>query len=171
MSEPINKNFIDLLLAITDKSGIEKFCKSHKVNLFELQKIIIEMKEKGYCHEVLQFEWQSQNIQLSEKNKSELSDKTKKPLKTLAKLIKAFDHSERIIYFAHLFTKGTDFYCIWFTTSSMNGAEKGEFWGSKSHVHLLTHHFGNQHTAQGIKEIFDKKTKDALKGEHLSIIR
>ncbi len=165
------KKLSEQLLNLRDKADLERICAASQVNLSEWMSLIECFVAKGFTYSSLSFEWQSKDLKVTEKNQKELADMSKPPEKFLGKAIGFFKPEMRLFYVGHLFEKETEFYCFWFTSSSLDGTEKGSHWGKQPHIHLLSHHYGTGWTAARVKEIFATREKDVLSGEHIKVMK
>lgn len=164
-----NSDFIHKILGASDKSAIQRACTDATLTIPELADLIARMESSGFTYTPLQFQWVAPQADVKPNDITALVTKSDGAKNTIRKLIAAFQPAHRHFYIGHLFENGNVFYLFWFTQKSLAGLEGGKFWGDKSHIHLISSHFGKEWTAEKIKKIFKDKVRDALKGEHIAL--
>ena len=160
-SEGIPEKLVTLI-SFTKKSKLVAYCKRIKMSEDELVLLIHNCSQIGFKHQSKFAEFVPKNRRLLD---SDISDmKEGNPRKLSSKVRSIFE--ERKKHHVHLFDRGTEWHCFYYTYKDME-SEKKNHWELGSHLHYVSYLWPNYRKRQ-IWESFDKRTVD-IQGVHIQL--
>jgi hypothetical protein len=150
------------LLAFTKKSKVEAFCKRITITEHEIYLLVHNCSQIGFTHKSKFPEFVPESRKLKDSDWAEM--KQSRPNNFLNKVDRIFE--ERKNYMVHLFEKGTEWHCFYYTYKEMEKGEKGH-WEGGSHLHYLSY-LWTEYGKRRVWDSFDKRHVE-IKGIHIKL--
>lgn len=154
---------LQTLLRFTKKSKLVAYCKRITISEDELFLLVHNCSQIGFKHQSKFIEFLPESRKLLD---SDISDmKQGNPRKFSSKVRSIF--AERKKYNVHLFSRGNEWHCLYYTYQDMECGGKNH-WALGSHLHYVSHLWPNYGKRQ-VWESFDRRNIN-IQGVHIELI-
>jgi len=150
------------LMGFTKKADVEKYCSGIHISEDELYLLIHNHNQIRYSHMSKFREFVPQQLKISPSDIQ--SAKFGVPHKLINKLRGIFNDRKHVM--VHLFEKGIEWHCFYYTYKDMDDKPKGH-WINGAHLHYVSYLWSNLNKAS-VWDAFDSKDV-SFKGVHIKL--